>query len=132
MTNSVDLPETIVIQVTDPGADDIQRLVWKAPKACEVISASISAQSAQGAGSAGEFMLLNYGTAGTANEGTVVSAMGGTAAASRLGALTPAAGTISEGTLAEDAYVVLDYQETGDFVEGHVTIVLEVVYGIGA
>ena len=125
-------PETIVIQITDPGGDDKQRLVWKAPKACEVISATISPQAAQGSGSAGEYTLLNYGTAGTANEGTVVSAMGGTAVASRLAALTPVAGTINEGTLAEGAYVVLDYQETGDFVEEHVTIVLEVVYGIGA
>jgi hypothetical protein len=132
MTFPVDLPETIVIQVTDPGADDKQRLVWKAPKACEVISATISVQAAQNAGSAGEYTLLNYGSAGTANEGTVVDVMGGTAVASRLAALTPVAGTINEGTLAEGDYVVLDYQETGDFVEEHVTIVLEVVYGIGA
>ena len=125
-------PETIVIHVPDPTADDKQRIVWRAPVACEVKSAYISAQAAQAAGSAGEYTLLNYGTAGTASEGTVVSTMGGTAAASRLSALTPATGTISEGTMAAGEYLVLDYQETGDFVEEFVTITLEVVYGIGA
>ena len=126
------IPETIVLHVPDPAADDKQRVVWRAPVACEVKSAYISAQAAQNAGSAGEYLLLNYGTAGTANEGTVVSVMGGTAAASRLSALTPATGTVSEGTMAAGEFLVLDYQETGDFVEEFVTIILEVQYGVGA
>lgn len=125
-------PETIVIQVTDPGADNKQRVVWRAPQACEVKSAYISAQAAQGAGSAGEYTLLNYGAAGTASEGTVVATMGGTAAAARLSALTPVAGSLVDGTLDSGDYLVLDYQETGDFVEEFVSITLEVVYGIGA
>lgn len=125
-------PETIVFNFGDPGADDKQWLVWRAPVACEITKCYISVRTAQGAGSAGEFKILNYGTAGTSNIGTVVATMGGTAAASRLSALTPVAGTISEGTLSAGQFVVIDYQETGDFVEGEVTIVMEVVYGLGA
>ena len=132
MANAYDRPETVVINVLDPSADDQQFMVWRAPRACEVISAYASSMVAQTAGSAGEFTLLNYGTAGTAVEGTVVNTIGGTASASRLPALTPVAGTINEGTIAAGDVVVMDYQETGDWVEGVVTIVLEVVWGIGA
>ena len=45
---------------------------------------------------------------------------------------TPSAGTVIEGTLAQGEWLVLDYQETGDFVEQIVTINLDVVYGVGA
>lgn len=127
--------ETISRVITDPGADDKQIHLWRAPRACEVKSAYIVARDAQSAGSAGEYTLQNFGTAGTAIKstgGTIVSTLGGTAAAARLAAGVPEAGTIVEGTLAEGEWVVLDYQETGDFVESAVLVQFDVVYGVGA
>lgn len=127
--------ETVVVTVTDPGADDKQMHVWRAPMACEVLRAYVVARDAQGAGSAGEYTLQNWGTAGTAiktSGGTVVSTLGGTAAGVRLAAETPKAGTVIEGTVATGEWLVLDYQETGDFVEARVIFTFDVVYGIGA
>lgn len=127
--------ETIVRVVADPGADNKQLHLWRAPRACEVKTAYIVSRDAQGAGSAGEFTLHNYGTAGTAIKstgGTIVATLGGTASAARLAAGVPKAGTIVEGTLAEGEWVVLDYQETGDWVESAVLVQFDVVYGVGA
>lgn len=127
--------ETISVHFGDPGADNKKIHLWRAPRAAEVLRCSIAVQNAQGAGSAGEFTIHNFGTAGTAIKstgGTVVSTMGGTAAAVRIGAATPTAGTVIEGTLAQGEWLVIDYQETGDFVEQFVMINLDVVYGVGA
>ncbi len=132
MANASDRPETISVQITDPGADDQQIHLWKAPKACEVVSSYFVCKDAQASGSAGAFETQNWGTAGTAVEGTVVATLGGTAVADRISAAVPTQGSITEGTLAEGDWLVLDYQETGDFVEGSVNLVFEVVYGIGA
>jgi hypothetical protein len=37
---------------------------------------------------------------------------------------------VVEGTLASGEWLVLDYQETGDWVEASVRIQLDVIYGI--
>lgn len=127
--------QTVVFKLADPAADDKQYHVWRAPAACEVLHAYIVSRDAQGAGSAGEFTLQNWGTAGTAiksSGGTVVATLGGTASAARLAAGTPKAGTLVEGTVAEGEWLVLDYQETGDWVEGSITYVFDYVLGIGA
>ena len=129
------MEETVTLNLTDPGADNKQIHVWRAPRACEVVRAYIAVQNAQGAGSAGEFTLQNWDTAGTAiksSGGTIVATLGGTASASRLSAATPSAGSVVEGTMAAGEWVVCDYQETGDWVEQHVTITFDVVYGVGA
>jgi hypothetical protein len=126
---------TITRVLSDPGADNKQYHLWRAPAACEVKRAYIVSRDAQGAGSAGEFTLQNWGTAGTAiksSGGTVVATLGGTASAARLAAGTPKAGTLVEGTLAAGEWLVLDYQETGDWVESAVVIQFDVVYGVGA
>lgn len=119
-------------KITDPGADDKQLHIFRAPTALEILRAYIVVQNAQGAGSAGEFALHIYDTAGTGLAGTVAAAKGGTASAARLSAETPAAFTISEGTLSAGQWLVVDYQETGDWVEQQVTIVFDYVLGIGA
>lgn len=121
------------VVVGDPGADDKQIFLWRAPKAVEIKRAYIVTANSQGAGSAGEFMLQYWTSAGTpALSGTVAAALGGTASSSRLTAELPVAYTISEGTLAAGQWLVLDYQETGDFVEGTVSIVWDYVIGVGA
>ena len=118
----------------DPGADNKQIHLFRAPanQPVEILSAYLTVQNAQGSGSAGAFELQDWGTAGTAVEGTIAAAVGGTAASARISAATPEAYTISEGTIDGGDWVVLDYQETGDFVEQNVTVIVEYVLGFGA
>ena len=125
--------QTVVYTVNDPGADNKQLHMWRAPMACEILNAYIVSQVTQTSSTAGEFALHNFGTAGTAIKstgGTIAASPCGTAAV--LTAETPKAYTITEGTLAEGEWVVLDYQENGDFTEVNVVIVFDYVLGIGA
>lgn len=124
--------KSVVFKLTDPGADNKQIHIWRAPQACEILRGYIACQNAQAAGSAGAFQIENWGTAGTATAGTIFASKGGTAASDRLSAETPYALTLSEGTLAAGEWVVLDYQETGDWVEQQVTIVFDYIDGVGA
>ena len=124
--------KSITVVIADPAADNKQIHLWKAPNECTILSANIVCQNAQGAGSAGSFALHNFGTAGTAVGGTVAAALGGTAAASRLSASTPAAYTISDGYLEDGEWLVLDYQEVGDWVEQNVSITWDYVTGKGS
>jgi hypothetical protein len=126
--------ETFSVVIGDPAADNKRIHLFKVPSDLrgEILSANLVCQNAQNAGSAGTFQLENWGTAGTAVGGTIAVGLGGTAVAARLSAETPAAYTISEGTLVESEWVVLDYQEVGDFVEGNVTLHIEIQWGIGA
>lgn len=120
------------VVVGDPGADNKKIHLFKAPLHCTILAANLVVQDAQGAGSAGAFALLNYGTPGTAEKatgGTIAAALGGTAVASRIAAATPAAYTLSNAELAAGEWVVLDYQETGDFVEANVAITINYVLG---
>lgn len=122
----------VSVVITDPGADNKQIRLFKADQASEIVGVYVTARDAQGAGSAGNFAIHNYGTAGTALGGTIASAVGGTAVADRLAAGTPATATLVDGTLADGDWVVLDYQETGDWVEAAVTVNIHYVSGIGA
>lgn len=124
--------KTITYHLADPGADNKQYHVFRAPKALEFIRGYIICRDAQGAGSAGAFEWQNWGTAGTSVAGTVFTSAGGTASGSRLSAETPSALTVSEGTMAEGEWLVLDYQETGDWVENTVSFTLDYVLGVGA
>lgn len=119
--------------ITDPGADDKKIPLFRADQRCELKRISVTARDAQGAGSAGQFSVFNMGTSGTAVAGTVGSA-GGTAVADRLSAGVPKTVTLTAGQTDVGAgeWLVLDYQETGDWVEGSVTVHLEYVDGIGA
>lgn len=127
-----DIVHSMTVVVGDPGADNKQIHLWRAPVAAEVLRAYIAPQNDQNAGSAGAFRLYNYGTSGTAVAGTVTNSKGGTATASQLSGGVPVAYTISEGTLSAGQWLVLDYQETGDWVEQQVSITFDYVLGIGA
>jgi hypothetical protein len=124
--------QSMTVFVSDPGADNKQIPLWRAPVAAEILRAYITVQNVQQSGSAGAFALLNYGTSGTALAGTVAAAKGGTATASILAANVPTAYTLTEGTLSAGQWMTLDYQETGDWVEGLVSITWDYVLGIGA
>lgn len=123
--------QSMSVIVGDPAADNKQIPLWRAPVAAEILRAYVTVQNAQGSGSAGTFALLNYGTGGTAVSGTVAAGKGGTAVAARLSALTPTAYTLTDGTLAAGEWLVLDYQEVGDFTEGNVAINFDYVLGLG-
>lgn len=123
---------SMTVVVGDPGADNKQIHLWRAPDAAEILRAYIAPQNVQNAGSAGAFRLYNYGTSGTAVAGTVTNSLGGTATASILAAGVPVAYTLSEGTFTAGQWLTLDYQETGDWVEGNVSITFDYVLGIGA
>ena len=105
---------TVTIQA-DPTTDGVLFPVLKAPRALTVVSAYAVSRQTQNAGTAILATLVNYGSAGTANAGTVASALGGTAAGARLTANTPAAATVS-GTLdyvASGDWLYLQYNEQG-------------------
>ncbi len=122
----------IPVTIVDPLADDQRIHLFRAPLDGEILSAEIVCQDAQASGSAGTFQLENWGSAGTAVSGTIAVGLGGTAVADRLSAETPASYVITQGTLSEDDWVVIDYQETGNFVEAQVRVVVTGVWGIGA
>lgn len=79
---------------------DQEFIIWRAPKACEIVEVWTVVNAAIGAGTL-EMTLLDKGTAGTATGTTV--AQHGTATA--FSADTPVEETITEGTLDEDDYV---------------------------
>lgn len=124
-----------IAHIADPGATGKKILLFKAPHRISIRSATIASSNAQGAGSAGNYELQNFGTAGTAIKsgaaGTIAAAKGGTASADRFAANTPVAFTIGKPDVAEGEYVYCAYTETGDFVEGLVTIDIAYVDGLG-
>lgn len=119
----------------DPGADNKQFHLMKAPRALTVTAMYVTAAVAQGAGTACVFALHNYGTSGTALEsgGTVVGAIGGTASASRLSAGVPKAGTITSGQAYIDVgeWLVLQYNEEGSGFQSGDRFAVEVHYRDG-
>jgi hypothetical protein len=123
---------SMTVVIADPGADAKSIALWRAPVAAEILRAYIVCQNAQAEGSAGNFALHNFGTSGTAVEGTVAAGKGGTASANRLAAATPVAYTLTEGTMAAGEWLYCQYEETGDFIEGLVSITFDYVTGIGA
>ena len=113
----------------DPAADDVIAL-WKAPAACEVVSACAIKANDLAAGTVNYFSiaLRNGGAAGTATT-ALAAAIGGTAGWT---GLTPKSFTISEGSLAAGDVVTAVYDEEGTGTFGQITIQLDVVYGYGA
>lgn len=118
----------------DPTGSEEYHLL-KAPRAITVVGAHVVSEAAQNAGTAVVFTLTNWGTAGTAVEtgGTVVAALGGTAVASRLSALTPASGTPSstQKYLDEGEWLVLQVTEEGAGWIADDRFVYQVDYVIG-
>ena len=74
--------------------------------------------------------LLDYGTAGTANIGTVSSVLGGTTVTWT--ATTPKAFTLSDGTLGAGKWLYCYYDETGTVAPLNIDIEVHWVVGVGA
>lgn len=137
MAFGADRVHSMSVVIGDPGATSKNIALWRVPTEApiEILRAYVTVQNAQGAGSAGKFELQNWGTGGTAiksSGGTVAAGLGGTAAGSRLSAATPSAYTLTEGTMAAGEWLYCNYTETGDFVEGTVSVTWDYVLGIGA
>ncbi len=109
---------TVSMIVPDPGADNKQLFLFRAPDneyggGCRVLQAWASAANAQGAGTSFSFQLLKYSNAGTpAVNGTISAAIGGTAA-TYWSAGVPQEFVIDEDHAFLDAgeWLVCDYQE---------------------
>lgn len=113
----------------DPAADDVIAF-WKAPLACEIVSACATVANDVAAHADNHFAvsLLNGGAAGTATT-ALGSAVGGTVGWT---GLTPKPFTITEGSIAAGDIVVISYNEEGTGTFGQMTVQLDVVYGYGA
>jgi hypothetical protein len=124
----------VAVNLGDPTADrDIN--IFRAPCACEILSAYVVDNVGLVAGTANYFEvgLVNGGTAGTGTA-TIAAQIGGTAAGGTAPAWTVNVAktlTIVEGTLTEGQYVQVNYDETGTVAQ-NLTVILNVLYGIAA
>ncbi len=120
----------------DPGASDEIFYLMKAPRALTLLNVYVASEQANNAGTAIQARLENWGTAGTAVEGTACPYVGGTAIASRLTARNPATGVIAAGEryVAQGAWLVVRYGEEGVGWQAgdRLTLHLHYVDGVGA
>jgi hypothetical protein len=128
-TKTFNLPNT----ANDFQGDDVQMWLFRAPVAADGGGIRISAAfyitgAAMGAGTAHTLSLFNYGTAGTAVEGTI-GTVGGTAAP--VSADTPTAFTLTAAQQLIDAgeWIVLDKQETNSSDPTRGMVVIEYFHG---
>jgi hypothetical protein len=129
MFGSENVQSVVVSFAYDPNADEVLPL-FRAPAACEIISASATIPNDLAAGTDNYFTvaLRNGGSAGTATT-AMAAAIGGTAGWT---GLTPKAFTISEGTLAAGDVVTVSYDETGTGTFTALVVQLNYVLGVGA
>lgn len=115
MFSSENVKSVSLVIDADPGGDGEIFYLMKAPRAITVVSAYMVAEQSQNAGTAVTLALQNWGTNGTAVEGTVAAAIGGTAVASRLTARTPSAATVtaSQDNIDSGEWLVVAYGEQG-------------------
>ena len=133
MFGSEDIKTERVTILGDPVGSGNAFYMMKAPGDLTVRSAYVVAENAQGVGTAVLLALQNWGTAGTAVEGTIAAAVGGTAAASELSARTPVAATVDP----DHAYVsdgewlvVYETEEGTGWISGDIfTYVVEYTLG---
>jgi len=108
--------------ISDPGGDDKQIHLFKAPQSMTLVDAYVTCSTAMGTSKGAQLTLQNWGTGGIAVQtgGTITDTIGGSAAADAIAAATPAAFTIAAASkkLASGEWLVLDYQEQGDFQGG--------------
>jgi hypothetical protein len=122
--------KTASFVIGDPGADNKQIRLFRAPNRLSIMDAWIVSTNAQGAGTATEWMLHNFGTAGTAiksSGGTIGAMLGGTA--SPLSGGVPSQFTLTNTEMADGEWLVADYQEDSDWSEGAVTVFVEYIDG---
>ena len=126
---------TLVID-GDPGGGDEIFYLMKAPRALTILNVYGVSEQANNAGTAIQARLENWGTAGTAVEGTACLYVGGTAVGSRLSARTPAAAAVvaAQRTFAQGAWLVVRYGEEGaGWAAGdRLTLHVHYVDGVGA
>ena len=119
----------VVVSISeDPAADQVYPL-WRAPAACEVMSAYATVVDDVSASTANFFsvQLINGGTAGTATT-AISDEIGGTAGWASVVPKTLTM-TATGKNLAAGEVVKLDYDETGTGTFKHIIIQLDVVYG---
>lgn len=126
--------KTLVIDA-DPGASNEIFYIEKAQAGLTILNAYAVSEQLQNAGTAVQLRLENWGTAGTAVEGTVTTYLGGTASGSELAARTPAAATVAATQKYIDAgeWLVVRYGELGTgWISGdRFTFTYAYVYGVG-
>ena len=122
--------QTVVVSLDyDPEADK-SFVIWRAPRDCEIKEAWACVVDDVAASTANYFSLtLLDGGANASGTAAMTNAIGGTAGWT---GGTPKNFTISEGTLDENDYLVLKYDETGTATFKQVTVGFEYVLGVGA
>lgn len=116
MFGADDIKTLALVIDSDPGGSDEIFYLMKAPaQALTVVGVYCVVEQTQNAGTAIQARLENWGTAGTAVEGTITANQGGTASADRLTGRTPAAGTITATQAYADPgdWLVARYSEQG-------------------
>ncbi len=136
MFGSENVKTASLIIDADPGAADEVFYLMKAPRALTLLNVYLASEQANNAGTAIQARLENWGTAGTAVEGTACAYLGGTAVASRLSARAPASGVLAAAQryVAEGAWLVVRYGEEGAGWQAGDRLSLHVHYldGVGA
>ncbi|MBN1967532.1 MAG: hypothetical protein JW910_22950 [Anaerolineae bacterium] len=117
---------------SDWQGDTVLGHILKAPAAgaggaITILSAYAVNQAATDSGTSFALSLLNYGTAGTAVEGTVASGIGGTADAWEAG--VPKEFTISDGKLEAGEWLVLYKDEENSSDPTRCSVIIEYVMG---
>jgi hypothetical protein len=134
--NSENIKTDVLTIDADPGGTDEIFYRFKAPRDLTILNAYMVSEQTQNAGTAVGLRLENWGTAGTAVEGTVTTQLGGTATNSRLTARTPASATIdsTQDYIEQGAWLVARYTEEGaGWIAGdRFTFVVNWVIGLGA
>jgi hypothetical protein len=126
----------LTVLIPDPGADNKQIFLMKAPSdlnggGCRIVAASAINGAATGAGTSFSFGLLKYSGAGTpAVNGTIAPAIGGTAA-TIWAAGVPQAFVLDDDYTFLDAgeYLVLDYQEDNASAPTNCTVTIHYLLG---
>lgn len=119
----------VSINFGDPGADDKKIFLIKAREAMRIESAYVTVTTAQGTSKGAEMALHVYDSAGTGLMGTAAAGIGGSAVADAIPANTPTAWTISDANLEAGEWLVLDYQEEGDYPGGLTSVFVQLVPG---
>ena len=132
MSSSFDV-KTVTLYPGDPGADNKQLFVLKAPEnavggGITIVGAVAVNGAATGAGTTFTYQLLKYSNAGTpAVNGTISDILGGTAAPWAAG--VPKTFTLSTVFIDAGEWVVLDYQEITNGNPTLSSVVVEYVMG---
>lgn len=131
--------QTIIVPLyaTDWAGDDVHMHAYKAPDADEggsvrIVSAHAVNAASTGSGTSFSLALHNYGTGGTAVEGTIAAAIGGTADSAQWTADTPREFTLTaaQAVLDPGEWLVLDKQEDNSSDPTRGVVVINLQHGV--